>query len=163
MTCAACTHDEREDIDVRLAQGDSFVTISAMFGVARAVLEAHKKDHLRQVAVRIRSDPSSILLDLERAERAAWTVVAMAEGIMDSEKEGVYLRKPDPSLMLKALAEVRESKVSQVKMAKELAMFQKDVVTRQKFNEMVEAVLKALEAFPEAHEAVEAALAELPS
>src|SRR5665213_547644 len=161
MTCAACSHDEREDIDVRLAQGDSFVTLAAMFGVARAVLEVHKKDHLRRVAVRIRSDPSSILLDLERAEHCAWTVVTMAEGVQ--AQDGEWLKEPNPNLMLKALAEVRESKVSQVRMAKELAMFQKDVVTRQKFNEMVEAVLKALEGFPEAHEAVEAALAELPS
>ena len=161
MTCAACQHPEREDLDIRLAQGSPLDMLHTMFGVSVAVLKQHQEEHLRNLPVKIRTDPSSVLLTLEQTEQDVRTVIEMARGVKDSET-GDYIIKPSPKLMLDASDRMIAIQVTAVKLAKELAMFKKDVVSRDTFRQMIETVRKALEPFPGALDAVDAALAVLP-
>lgn len=162
MTCPACSHPDRSDIDVRLAQGVALSTLRTLFGLSEPILRRHQDEHLRNLPVRVRTDPTSILVDLERVEADEWTVVELAKGIPSPTIEGEYILKPQPKLMLQALAGVRETKVTMVRMAKELAMLKKDAISRETFSRMTDTVLKALEPYPDALAAVQSALAELP-
>jgi hypothetical protein len=124
-------------------------------------LKRHQDEHLRNLAVRVRTNPSSVLVDLERVETDAWTVVEMGRGLKSPTDPDKWIIPPNPTLILKALAEVRETKVAMVKLAKELAMFNQDMVSRETYKQMTDLVLKALQMFPEALAAVQNALAEV--
>jgi hypothetical protein len=158
MTCPACQHPDREDIDIRMSQGSPTHALAAMFGLSEAVLKKHR-EHLRNLPVKINTNPTSVLLTLEETEKDVRTVVEMARGISDGA--GGWIQKPNPELMLKAADRLVAIQLTAVKLAKELAMFKKDVISRDTFNQMVDAVLAALEEYPEAKGKVESALAEL--
>lgn len=168
MICPACQHDDRTDIDVQLSQGAPLSGLSAMFGLSVNVLKKHQDQHLRGVAVRISTEPGSVIFDLERHERILEVVLQMAAGIKnpdhdpDDPKSNEYIRDPNPNLILKTIAEIREMKVTMVKLAKELAMFKRDTVSRDTFNQMIDIVLKAAENHPDILATIESALAELP-
>ncbi len=102
-----------------------------------------------------------MLLDLERVEQDAWSVVEMAKGIRLQDDPDKWLIEPNPRIRLQGLTEIRQTKVAQVQMAKELAIFRKDVIPRETFERMTAAIVKALQEFPEALRAVEDVMAEL--
>src|SRR6185312_8765262 len=155
MICEACTHHDRDDIDMRLAQGSPIATLAPLFGLSHAVLKRHLNDrHTRNVAVRVQNDPVSVLVDLESAERDTKAVIVLAKGVLLPNSETEYLVKPNPKLLLEAIDRVVTIKNTQIKLAKELAMLRKDMVSRETFNKMIDAVTKALESFPEAQAAV---------
>ncbi|MGA2412300.1 MAG: hypothetical protein ABSG46_18190 [Candidatus Binataceae bacterium] len=160
MICPICNHADRTDIETRLSAGEGHRVLAAMFMVPVNSIARHQKEHSAQVAVQIVTSPSRTLLDLERVELDAWVVVKMAkEGVFD--QHGKMIAAPDAKLMLAGLDQVRKTKETQVKLAKELAMFKAGMVPREAFDRLTSLIQVALEPFPEALRAVQEAMAEV--
>jgi len=157
-SCSICGHPDRTHIDMRIAAGDNLTLIANFYEFSLNVLERHST-HIRDVAVRVQTEPTGLLLDLERAEQQAWALLKFADGLM--KEDGSYAMKPDPYLKLRALAEIRAYKMDTLKAAKELAIFKAGVVPAEKFRELAAIVMKALEPWPEALRAVKEAIEEM--
>jgi len=159
MACPVCSHDNRHTIDQRLAQGAPLAELASFWGVSAHALQKHQAEHLRNVAVRMRTDPTSPLVDLDRLQTKLWGYIEMAEGIKDGS--GEYVVKPNPLAAVAAVAEMRKVTMAQITAAKELRMFKDDVISRDQLHSVVEKITRALADYPEALDAVKAALEDL--
>lgn len=141
--CSVCEHPQRGKIDGRLAVNDSIPRLAQFYDLDTRLLHVHKREHVTQLAPALLSRPHATLADLE------W--------IEDECRAAVILLKGEPRMNYQSLAlmlsEMRRCKETAVKLAKELHLMMGGGMPAE-WEELREKILKALEPFPAAMEAV---------
>lgn len=144
--CGICTHRDREVIDEHLADGRSLTLARAMWpGFNFGEFSYHREHHIRNRSVKVQTDPIRLIRTVQTLGEYAQRIVALG----DNEAKPV-LALTAIKVALDCVA--REAELSGVKMKidpKTLLPF---------WNKLQQAILGTLERFPEARDAVLAAI-----
>jgi transposase-like protein len=154
-TCTICAHEKRQEIDRAIVAGGSIRAIAGRFGTSRMALQRHKESHL-----------PATLAEAHEAEE-----VARADTLLDQvndlqAKTLAILQKAERAGDLRtaatAIGQARQNLELLGKLAGELRPdTQVNVlVTSPAWVEVRSKLLRALEPYPEAKQAVLAAVAE---
>ena len=97
MTCRACGHKKRPEIDRALLEGQSLRDIAKRTGTTASSLQRHKADHLARDLVKAHeawevARADSLLDDVRKAEGQAERLLEVAEDILDEAREAKDLK-----------------------------------------------------------------------
>lgn len=150
--CTICTHAERGEIDKALVSRQSYRAISCQYDVGRESLRRHAQDHLPETLARGReaelaSEADVLLTDVRKLQARTLRALQTAETANDLQTmfRGVKEARENIALLLKVKGELDERPVVNVVMSQEW------IVLRAK-------IVSALEPYPEARDALVAAL-----
>lgn len=158
-TCTVCAHEQRDAVDVALIQGTPLRDIARLHGLDHSSLFRHRKaGHLPLALVALHTDQEA-QRGTGLAERLEG-IVARTEAILDgAEADGRY------ALALSAIRELRSSLELLGKVTGELRdtpTVAINVLASADWLQVQAAIFRALDAHPEARQAVAGELAQLP-
>jgi hypothetical protein len=153
-TCTVCSHEDRAGIDSALLAGDTLRNIAKRTGTSPTTLHRHKEEHI-----------STLLLKAQEVEE-----MARADNLLDQVKAvqartlSILDRADNAGDLKTALAAIRETRGNLELLAKLTGDL--DERTQINFNtqfvQLQEVIVEALAPYPEAEEAVLAALEAVP-
>ncbi|MDA2919242.1 hypothetical protein MYX76_07100 [Desulfobacterota bacterium AH_259_B03_O07] len=150
-SCAICIHPKHFSIDKLLVEGQSERTVAHQFSVSRDSIHRHKK-HIDLKLLKARDlnemlEADNLLGQIKHLQREAYDNLELAKGERDVKSISMALREARGNLELLArlLGKLQETKVVNVLISPEWLSIKVQI-------------LGALEAFPEAKEAIVEAL-----
>src|SRR5215218_6949329 len=151
--CSVCTHDERHAIDVALVQRDAYRTIADRHSLSQTALKRHAKEHLPELLVKAKDAAEIAEADslLERVEGLYKRTEAILEA---AEKDSEW------PLALAAIRECRGNLELLGRVTKELENAPTfNLALNPEYLEARAIIVRALDPYPEARQAVADALA----
>lgn len=153
--CSVCAHPRLDEINIALAAGRSYRDTAVRFGPVKSALLRHAKSHLPHIAPRVIEKArgaalvraEDILTQLAELQASALAVLAKAEetGDIRGATGAITTARGNLELIAKLLGELREGPVI-------------NLVAAPEWTSMRDAILVALQPFPEARIAVAEAL-----
>jgi hypothetical protein len=153
-TCTICAHRERSSIDEALVRRTSYRDISRRFLVSRSALGRHLNEHLIPLISRVRDEEGQALaLDVVQQLKV---INATSLSVMEEACDG-----SDPATALRAIDRIHKQIELQAKLLHQLdegSQVNNVVVA----SHARVAIVRALEGYPAAKQAVADALGRLP-
>ena len=163
-TCTVCNHPERATIDAALAAGDSCSTLSERYStIGRMAFERHKANHLPATVVKAQEQA-----EIERAGELLTTANDHADELL---KQAETLEKIAESILARTYQEGNyKTAIAGVNAARECLRLRAELVGKLKNNPSVNVlinpqwvmlramILRALDSYPDARQAVVEAL-----
>jgi len=156
--CSICGHPQRDEIDKRLARGDSIAGITRdIAGISEDSLARHKESHLPKALVssqkaeeEARAD--SILQEVKNLKAKALSLLEKAEssGDLKTALQGIRETRGCLELMARVLGELREQDIN--------VNVSVNVLQSQEWIQIRSSLMEALQPYQEAREAASAAL-----
>jgi len=154
--CTVCSHEDRAGIDSALLAGDTLRNIAKRTGTSPTALHRHKEEHI-----------STLLLKAQKVEE-----IAQADHLLDQVKAiqartlSILDRADNARDLKTALAAIRETRGNLELLAKLTGDLdertQINIMQNPQFVQLQEVIVAALAPYPEAEEAVLAALETVP-
>lgn len=151
--CTICTHAEKEAINQALINSVSLRDIAGQFHVSRSALERHKADHLPATMAKAKeaseiAQGDSLLDDLKKIQRATLNILITTYngGAYETTLKAVREARGNLELMGKLIGQLEQQPTVNV------------LVTSNDWLRLRAAILRALEPYPEARQAVSEAL-----
>lgn len=161
--CRCCTHPERETLDAELRQGLSIAKAAKKYGLSMSSTENHRKSHLGisgstslakaaalnavQAGLRGHFEGRALLDEVRTLRQRADLLGAQAESAGDVKTALLAIRE------LTRLVELQGRLTLEASAGRAA-----DIVAHPVYHEIVACILQALDVYPEARRAVEAAL-----
>ena len=148
--CTVCNHKEIDKINERLIEGATLESLSTAYKVTVAALNRHKNNHL----------PAHLVKAQEAKEIAAASNLMERVAGLESKADDIYLKAMQAENLNAAIGAVRELRAVTELIAKLTGELQHQTVNNNNIVVMPEwwgirtAILKALEPYPEARQAV---------
>lgn len=150
--CTICAHEEREAIDKALLNGGSFRDIAGQFTVSRSALDRHKASHLmehlaqaKEAAEVIRADDLLFQVRSLQAKTLAILTKAEQEGDLRGALMAISQARQNLELLARLLGELDERATV-------------NILVSPQWIKLRAAIMRSLEAHPEARYALAAAL-----
>ena len=155
--CSICTHAQRADIDKALASGQVPAAVSALFRVSEDAVTRHKARHLPAALAKAQdahevATADGLLRELLALRDRAYTLLETAESAGDVRTALMGIREARECLALmgRIAGELKDAPTVQVA-----------VVTSPEWVAIRSAMMDALRPYPDAQQAVSAALLRL--
>ena len=120
-TCTACTHEEREQIEAELLDGQSFKDLAARFGLSGSALHRHRKSHLPERLLKAKaaaeiSKADHLVAQVESLQANARRILAKAEsdGDLRTALTGIRELSRLIELIAKLTSELKNQPISTV-------------------------------------------------
>jgi len=150
--CSVCLHDEKNAIDEQLITGVAVRTLAKKYDLGRMALQRHRANHLPKTLVKARA-----LQEMDHADR----LLERVEGLYDKALQIMNKAESDGKYQ-PAVSAIKEARSSLELIAKMIGELKTGTTINLTYNqEFIEArllIVKALEPYPEAQEAVVKAL-----
>ncbi len=157
-TCSICTHDQRQAIDAALLAGETFRHIASRFGTSTTALQRHKAEHLseRMAKVAERHAEADVRTAIDVVTQLRAINAAAISVLRDARDAG------DGALTLQATDRI----LKQIELQARLIDLIQDgttvnVVVSPQWVELRTLIVAALAEYPEARQAVAAAIAQV--
>ena len=152
--CTVCSHAQVESINMELMEGVALQKVADKYGLSKTPLHRHKTNHMTGQLAKTQQAQLTARADSVMNQLAE--ITARANGIFEQASD-------NPSLALRALKELRETANLCAKLTGELKEAQtvinnNTLVITPEWVSMRSAILRALTPYPEAKQAVIAAL-----
>ena len=147
-TCSICEHPRRRLIDGRLAMNDSVQRLAVLYELDHRALDAHKRNHITELAPVLLSRPNDTLADMEAMEAEVWQCLELVK----QDKEKAHAK--DIAMLI---GELRQLKLAQLKIKQELRLTAQGEMPAE-WEAIRDKILDSLAAHPLALEAVLKAL-----
>lgn len=146
--CTVCAHADKDKIDTQLVGGATLDAVSKTYGLTVAALQRHQKNHIPQRLVKAQ--------DAKEIAAADTLMDRVAE--LDRKAEDVYTRALNANNLTAAIQSVRELRGVTELYAKITGEIQQQTITNivvmPEWVTLRSAILRALEPYPEALQAV---------
>lgn len=151
--CTVCRHKKLEEINKQLINGESYRSISKLFGVSEQSILRHKENHISELLFK-----SKEITDLAQADNLTLYLNTEYQDIKNIKKQAI--EKGNHDLTLKAID--RSLKTIEI-VAKVYGLIQKqsiniNILQNPEWLELRTKIVKALDPYPEAKLAVVNAL-----
>ena len=167
--CPVCQHPNRRDIDMALSADERPLGVLAnLFEMEVQTLRRHKESHFKPqlpTVMRGNTDPVTLLSELDVVKQTAQMFVQAAQQAKvmhwecpNCQTKQDHVEGADLKLGVMALREWRQTLEATIKIATDLGTL---APNSRQFEKGVNLILKALEPFPEAKDAVLSALTDL--
>jgi hypothetical protein len=147
--CTVCNHSNLEDINMRLARNEVFRTIADDTGLSETALKRHKAEHIPKVLTKAEearevTKANALLEDIKALRVKAMDILDQAEQAGDLKTALLGIREARGCLELLARVE------GQIKDRPQINI----LIDNPEWVELRTLIISALEAFPDAKEAV---------
>ena len=153
QVCTICTHEDRKAIDRALVRGESMRALAARYGtVGRMSLQRHRKEHLPELLAKgyeaeRMAEADELLMDVRQLQQRTLLMLQEAERAGD---------------LRTALAAVREARHNIVLLAEMRGELDRrpviNIITHPEYVEARTLIVRALDPYPQARDAVVSAL-----
>ena len=152
--CSVCTHPKQKAINTALISGQKLTELAEQYGLTYAALKWHKKQHITRLMAKAEQEQAALARSLtEEAQQATRACKQILEEARD---------RNDPALSLRALAQLtRQISLLEKLEASVKAAQTVDLRNVPEWMAVRDAIVRALEPYPEARAAVVQALKEL--
>ena len=146
--CTICSHKNIEEINKELVNGKPFRDIAGQFNISKSALERHKAKHLPGDLIK-----SKRIEEVVQADNIVERLINLTNETMQIYNEVKKIK--DYDLALKAIARAEKQAELQAKLLGELQQEGAvNLIMAPEWIELRQVILRAVEPFPEAGEAI---------